>query len=352
MSFLQRVAAAVGSVSGAASGAPSGSALRAAGPVALGRFLRRRWLPLMRPAMTLAREADDEDLEERSSEEPTPSASPSVQTVRRTPVLRRSESPSATAVAPQVASELDSASTAPVAQLARVDGAAAPSAAANRVLELPASRAAAAAAPRAAADAPMSAAASVHQRPPDGVLSAPAEPAFDEPSSPGLERIEARPDAAPRRAIAPLSGAALATVAQRAAEIVSAASSPAAAPPARGEAAAFFAPPARPARAGEPAPIVAAPGESAESESALPARHAGGEPAYAMAPTRNPGQLSVDAGPGRARIEPRDELRAVEPLVQIGSIEIIIEAAPEPKAPATLANAAPDLSSRFYLRGL
>jgi len=49
--------------------------------------------------------------------------------------------------------------------------------------------------------------------------------------------------------------------------------------------------------------------------------------------------------------QPAHEERSAEPVVQIGNIEIIIEAAAEPRAPGVLA-AATDFASRFYLRGL
>lgn len=46
------------------------------------------------------------------------------------------------------------------------------------------------------------------------------------------------------------------------------------------------------------------------------------------------------------------EAAAPQPTVHIGSIEIIIESPAEPRTAPAPAGAAPDLSSRFYLRGL
>jgi hypothetical protein len=78
--------------------------------------------------------------------------------------------------------------------------------------------------------------------------------------------------------------------------------------------------------------------------------------AFADPPTLATGESPFaleGAPPGAAPSEPRTEAPAAAPLVEIGSIEIVIEEAARapgaaPEAPARAA----DFASRFYLRGL
>lgn len=343
-SFLQRIVTAVGPA-GASAGP---AALAGAGPVALGRFLRRRWLPSLRRTVMVARAAEDEELEGQQPEESPSSAPPSVQTLRRAP-LRRSESAPADDAASEAAGVPEPGTTAPVAQFARAESAARP-AARRAPGDPPASPVAAVAAPREGAEATVNAPLSAGQAPQPDALSAPVAREFEVWRPPGPARSEPSPERASQRAIAPLSGAAPASVAQRAAEIASAA--PAlAAPPAAAEAPASFTAPARPGVPPESSVVFPVPGPVAAVEGPSPERRAAGEPTHAFVPTERL-RVGFDAGPARALPETRDEVLAAEPLVQIGSIEIVIEAAPEPKAAASAPAAAPDFSSRYYLRGL
>ena len=91
----------------------------------------------------------------------------------------------------------------------------------------------------------------------------------------------------------------------------------------------------------------------AEAGSSAPARPS---EAFADPPTLATGESPFaleGAPPGAAPSEPRTEAPAAAPLVEIGSIEIVIEEAARapgaaPEAPARAA----DFASRFYLRGL
>ncbi|MFL6648964.1 MAG: hypothetical protein ACJ8KO_13470, partial [Sulfurifustaceae bacterium] len=66
------------------------------------------------------------------------------------------------------------------------------------------------------------------------------------------------------------------------------------------------------------------------------------------AETWRPSERTASAGP----LDRSGEARSPEPAVHIGSIEIIVEAPPAPRATARAPSSMADFSSRHYLRGL
>jgi hypothetical protein len=108
--------------------------------------------------------------------------------------------------------------------------------------------------------------------------------------------------------------------------------------------------------AGEPAAVPAIAALTFGPSPSTDAAHATQETGAQYSPETGSFQGAVAANPAAtapaASAARQGAAPEPEPVVQIGNIEIIIEAPAAPRSSQAPAAPAPDLSSRFYLRGL